>query len=243
MLNSKSGKQFLLPIIVLFIIVLGGIFFLKPKITNIINNRKELTGDRKILADLTTKVSLLEGLSKPELAEKADLLLKVLPSEKDVARTMSVLKQVALNNELIISELTIPDVGEIASGSSVPPKSSSKNEILPSLAVKLTVLGAREKIVNFLAQVEQTAPLARVSNLDISQKNEGLDEAMIDINSYYFPLPKTLNKTEQAVVSVTTQEETVFDKLDNFSFIGENSRETATSSALPSGEKTDLFNY
>ena len=238
--NSKGEKQFPLPMIVLVIIILGGVFLLKPKITNIINSRREIAGNRKILADLTEKVSLLQGLSKPELTDKTDLVLKVLPAEKNVAQTMSVIKKIALNNELIVSELTIAEVGEIASGSSVPSR-FSKDEILPSLTVQLTLSGAREKIVNFLTQVKATAPLMKVSGLSISQKIEGLDEAVIDIKSYYLPLPKTLNKAEQVVAPVTTQEETVFDKLNTFSLINE--EEITTPSTLPSGGKLDLFSY
>jgi len=235
-INSKS---WLFPGLILVLVILVSLFWLRPKLATIIKAKRELAANKKTLAALTQKVTTLEGLSQPELSDKVDLVLKILPSEKDVPGNLFVLKKLALNNELMVSELSIPEVGEIASSSAETQK-TSKDEILPSLEVKLTLLGSREKIISFLQQVETTAPLMRVSGLAISQKEEGLDEAMIDIRTYFLLFPKTIGELEQPIVSVTSQEEKIFGNLASFKLF--EASEVSSSSALPTG-KSDLFAY
>jgi len=234
----KKSKSFLFPGLILVLVILVSLFWLRPKVATIIKANRELTTSKKTLAELTQKVTILGGLSQPELSEKVDLVLKVLPSEKDVPRNLFVLKRLALDSELMVNELSIPEVGEIASSSAETKK--TKDEILPSLSVKLTLVGSREKIINFIQQVEVTAPLMRVSSLAISQKGEGLDEAMIDIRTYFLPFPKTIGKLEQPIVPVTSQEEKVFNDLASFKLLETN--ESTFSATLPVG-KTDLFSY
>lgn len=238
-MDFKKSKSILFPGLILILVILVSLFWLRPKMATIIKAKRELAANKKALAALTQKVTTLEGLSQPELSEKVDLVLKILPSEKDVPGNLFVLKKLALNNELMVSELSIPEVGEIAS-SSAETKKTSKDEILPSLAVKLTLVGSREKIISFLQQVETVAPLMKVSGLTISQKMEGLDEAMIDIRTYFLLFPKTIGELEQPIVSVTSQEEKVFAQLNKIEFFQES--EGLSSSPLPGG-KADLFSY
>jgi len=238
-MDFKKSKSFLFPGLILVLVILVSLFWLRPKVMAIIKNSRDLVANRKTLAELTKKMTSLEGLSKPELTDKVDLVLKVLPSEKNVPGNLFVLKKLALDNELMVSELSIPEVGEIASSSAETQK-TSKDEILPSLEVRLTLVGSREKIVNFLQQVKSTAPLMRVSGLAISQKEEDLDEAMIDIRTYFLLFPKTIGKLEQSISSITPQEEKVFNELSNFKLFEVN--EVSSSSALPTG-KSDLFSY
>ena len=236
-----NNKSFLFSGFVLMLVVLVSLFWLRPKVMAIVKANRDLTTSRKTLAELTKKVTTLEGLSKPELTDKVDLVLQVLPSEKDVPITISTLKRVALNNNLVVSELSIPEVGEIASSSAETKTSKNvKEDILPSLSVKLTLVGQRERIISFFKEVETTAPLMKVNGLAISQKAEGLDEALIDVRTYFLPFPKTIGKLEQSISPVTTQEEKVFNELSNFKLF--EASEVSPSSALPVG-KADLFNY
>ena len=236
-----NNKSFLFSGFVLILVVLVSLFWLRPKVMAIVKANRDLTAGRKTLAELTKKVTTLDGLSKPELTDKVDLALKILPVEKDVPTVLSTLKKVALNNELIVNEMSIPEVGEIASGSGETKTSKNvKEETLPSLSVKLTLIGPREKIISFFKQVETTAPLMKVSGLSISQKNEGTDESLIEVRTYFLPLPKTIGKLEQAVVPVTSQEEKIFNELASFKIFGKSVFEETSS---PSAIKLDLFGY
>lgn len=239
--DKKSKQSFLFSGFVLILVVLVSLFWLRPKVVDIVKANRDLTAGRKTLAELTKKVTTLDGLSKPELSDKVDLALKILPLEKDVPTTLSTLKKVALNNELIVNEISIPEVGEIASSSAETKTSKNiKEEALPSLSVKLTLIGSREKIINFFNQVETTAPLMKVSGLAISQKNEGTDESLIEVRTYFLPLPKTIGKLEQAVLPVTSQEEKIFNELSSFKIFEKSVFEETSS---PSAIKLDLFGY
>jgi len=239
--DKKSKQSYLFSGFVLILVVLVSLFWLMPKLMAIVKANRDLNVSRKTLAELTKKVTTLEGLSKPELTDKVDLALKILPLEKDVPGALSTLKKVALNNELIVNEMSIPEVGEITSGSAETKTSKNiKEEALPSLSVKLTLIGPREKIINFFNQVETTAPLMKVSGLSISQKNEGTDESLIEVRTYFLPLPKTIGKLEQTVVPVTSQEEKIFNELSSFKIFEKSVFEETSS---PSAAKLDLFGY
>jgi Tfp pilus assembly protein PilO len=236
---SKNSKSLLLPGVILVLLILVSLFWLKPKVVAVIKIRRDLITGQKSLAELTKKLATLEGLSKTELTEKVNLALKILPAEKDIPRNLFVIKELVLNSGLSGTGLSIPEVGEIASESATAIK-SSKDEILPSLEMKLDLVGPREKIGDFLQQIESTAPLMRVSSLTIAQKEGDLSEAMIGIKSYFLPFPKTLGKLEQSLPPITPQEEKVFNGLSNFKLL--EWPEVSTTSALPT-HKSDLFTY
>ncbi len=235
--ESKVNKSLLPPVIIFLFILLVSLFFLKPKIVSIAKFKRELNANKKTLAELTKKLTVLEGLSKPELTDKVILSLKVLPAEKDVATAIFVLKKMTSNNGLAIDSLSIPEVGEIATASAEA-KITDKKEILPSLVIKLNTFGEREKVVKFLKEIPITAPLMRVNSLKISQ-GEGFDEAEVELNYYFLSLPKTLGKPEQAINPITPNEEKVFNKINEFILT-----ETieGQEEAVPLG-KENLFTY
>jgi Tfp pilus assembly protein PilO len=239
--DTKNKQSFLFSGFVLILVVLVSLFWLRPKAMAIVKANRDLTASRKTLAELTKKVTTLDGLSKPELTDKVDLVLRILPVEKDVPTVLSILKKVALNNELIVNEMSMAEVGEVASDSAEAETSKNvEEEALPSLPVELILIGSREKIINFFKQVETTAPLMKVNSLSISQKNEVMDEFLIEVWTYFLPLPKTMGKLEQAVIPLTLQEEKIFNELASFKIFEKSVFEETSS---PSATKLDLFSY
>ncbi len=213
-LNLKENKVFLWPALILFLIVVASVFILKPKVSGIAKSRRELLAGKKTLASLTQKVAALEGLAEVELSEKVNSVLKVLPVEKDIPRNLFVLKRLALDAGLIFEGMTLADVGEISTAAAEP--KLKKGEILPSLSFDILVVGERDKVKNFLSSLKTTAPLMEVKELVISQKKENLPKITILINSFYFPLPKTIGKPEKPIVSIIRAEEEVLLKISEF---------------------------
>jgi Tfp pilus assembly protein PilO len=217
-INLKNLKQFLLPILIIFVILVVTVAVLKPKLETISESRRELIKDKKTLANLTTKVATLEGLARVEFSEKVDVALAVLPAEKNVPGNLSVIKNVALNNGLIVNNITIGEIGEIATISSTEKK--AKDSILPSFKVNLSLIGDVKMIKDFISQIQSTAPLMSVENLSISQKKTEIPETRMTIEAYFLPFPKTLGKAEQQLVAITSGEEKIFNRLNEFSFFG-----------------------
>jgi len=217
-INLKNLKPFLLPILIIFVILVVTIAVLKPKLEIISESRQQLIKDKKTLASLTTKVATLEGLARVEFSEKVDVALAVLPAEKNVPGNLSTIKNVALNNGLIVNNITIGEIGEIAAVN--PTAKMAKNTILPSFKINVSLIGNIEMIRNFINQIQLTAPLMAVKNVSISQKKTEIPETRMTIEAYFLPFPKTLGKAEQQLVAITSGEEKIFNRLNDFTLFG-----------------------
>jgi len=216
-INLKDLKPFLLPALIIFLILVVTAFVLKPKLEVMVKSHQQLTKDKKILADLTKKLATLEGLAKVEFSEKTDIALAVLPAEKDVPGNLAVIKNVALNNGLIVNDITISEVGEIAAVSSEI--KLKKDAILPSFRLNVSLTGSLEMIKNFISQIQSTAPLMEVKNVSLSQKKTESPETKMEIEAYFLPFPKTLGKPEQQLMAITSGEEKIFSRINGFTFL------------------------
>jgi Tfp pilus assembly protein PilO len=216
-INLKNLKPFLLPALIIFLILVVTVFVLKPRVEVMTKSRQQLTKDKKILADLTKKLATLEGLAKVEFSEKTDIALAVLPAEKDVPSNLAVIKNVALNNGLIVNDITISEVGEIATVSSE--SKLKKDAILPSFKLNVSLTGSMEMIKNFISQIQSTAPLMEVKNVSLSQKKTESPETKMEIEAYFLPFPKTLGKPEQQLIAITSGEEKIFSRINDFTFL------------------------
>ncbi len=213
-INLKENKILLIPLAVLFLILIASLFILRPKIADIFNARRNLVSNRKRLTSLTEKTAILEGLAEVELNEKVNDVLRVLPTEKDVAKNIFVLKRLALDAGLVFEGVNLSEVGEISTESAKT--KLIQGAILPSLSFNVSLIGSQDRVKNFLGDLGETAPLMKVAQLTISQKKENPPEATILIESFYLSLPKTIGKLETPVVSVNREEENVLLKIAEF---------------------------
>lgn len=213
-INLNNYKPFLMPGIILLLILVVTFTVFKPRFTLILKSQRQLASDRKILAGLTTKLATLEGLAKVEFNDKVNVALNVLPSYKDVPRNLLVIKKTALNNDLIIIDIAISDVGEIATASAK--QKGGKGEVLPFFTINLTVNGEKERIKNFISQIEMTAPLTKVKKVSIMKRKSELPETNLEIQAFFLAFPQTLGKPEQQLVAITSSEEKVFKRINEF---------------------------
>jgi len=215
-IDNKDYKTFLIPGIIILLILIITVFVLKPRFSLTVENRNRLLADKKLLAGLTSKLATLEGLAEVEFSDKVDVVLNVLPSEKDVPRNLSVVKKIALNNSLLVSDISISDIGEIATTSSK--QKVVKGSVLPFFTLDIKTIGSRELIKNFIKQLESTAPLMKITSVSISQKKADVTETSLEIQAFFLPFPKTIGKPEQQLVPITSEEDKTFEKINGFAF-------------------------
>ncbi len=210
-IDLKEIKSFALPLFVVILILVFSLAILKPKLEIIFKTSSQLNANKKILTALTKKLANLEGLAKVELTDKTNLALNVLPAEKDIAGSLSVIRKIAYNNLLVISDISIAEVGELATVSAK--QKPNKNEIIPSFKINLHVFGNVEKVKNFIIGLESTAPLMRVSQISLTSKKDLEQEATIDLEAFFLLYPTSIGKSEEPLVTITTEEEKVFTKI------------------------------
>lgn len=214
-IDLKEIKLFALPIFVVFLILVFSLAILKPKLDIIFKTSSQLNTNKKTLAALTKKLASLEGLAKVELTDKTNLALDFLPAEKDVPGSLFSIKKMAYNNGLIIGDISIAEVGELATISAK--QKINKNEIIPSFKINLHVFGDVERLKNFIISLESSTPLIRVNQISLTTKKGAGQEAIIDLAAFFLPFPVSIGKSEQPLVAITADEEKVFTRISEFS--------------------------
>jgi Tfp pilus assembly protein PilO len=213
-IDLKEIKTFTLPLFVVMLILIFSLTILRPKLEIIFKTSSQLNANKKTLTALTKKLATLEGLAKVELTDKTNLALDVLPAEKDVAGSLFSIKKIAYNNGLIVGDISISEVGELATVSAK--QKASKNEIIPSFKVNVHLVGEVEKIKNFVSNLESNTPLMRISQISLNTKKDLGQEAIIYLDAFFLPFPASIGKSEQPLTAITAEEEKVFVKISQF---------------------------
>lgn len=203
-------KSYLIPILVVLIIFVSSLVFLKPKIIDLIEIQKKNSEERKKLAQLSQKVAALEGLDINELTAKSDLLLKILPAEKDIPNFLTALKIISQQTNVTLKSLKT-DPGAISTVSAKPKTKEQKG--LPSVPFDLIVRGENDMIKDFLQKVENVMPLMRIEIVSLSNREDNFVEASLILNAYFQPLPQNIGPLEQSISLVTQEEENTYQTL------------------------------
>lgn len=207
-LENTQKRATLIPFL-LGVLFFGTIFFLRPKIGEILKFRKDITKEKETLARLTQKVAILEGLNETELEEKTKILLGILPAEMDISTFLLTVKNLSFQAEIPIKEIRVGlDESKGFSGS------SSFFTIWLKLEASLEKL---EKINNFIELVENSAPLMRVDSLTIYErgKEKGGGEVDLKIKAFYLLPPKELGAIDAPVSLLNAQEEKTYLQLSS----------------------------
>jgi Tfp pilus assembly protein PilO len=224
-------RLFFLPTVIFLAIILTGTLFLKPKLEQIIRVQAELSSKKTRLTQLTTKLAALEGLDVAELEAKISVVLQALPGEKDLGGSLLVIRGLTQTVEAELRSVQV-EPGEI----STPSAQSAEKYNLPFLSFKIKITGTLEQLKEFLAKSEEVAPLTRLDKIDISQKEGGLVEADLDLETFFLPLPVELGGAEKPLPSITAQEEKIYQNLSKLQKI----QPSESPPSIPSG-RTNPF--
>jgi hypothetical protein len=199
-------KNFLIPVFLIVSIIFSGWNFLLPKIIDIFQMRKTINEEKRKLIKLTEKEAFLESLDEYELIEKTQLLLKILPSEKDIILPWATLKSLASQFNLKTESIQV-DLGD-----------DKLNTGLSTVVFSLRVnANNKENIREFIEKIKVTRPLMEIEDLSIYFKTESESEANLKIKIFFLGLPKEIGKVEDPLSLLTTEEERVYQKVSEFS--------------------------
>ncbi len=202
---------YLFPLVVVILIVISTIAILKPKLDDLLKTRGNLTKQKKELAQLTQKVTVLEGYDQDELKDRVNKILRVLPKEKDAPLILVTMRSLANDYSLEISSLMI-DVGELATESA---ELKTKKETLPSLNIQLSVSGSLGDLYDFLEAIESTTPLMRIDHVSIDREGTTI-ESSIDLFTYHLAAPQDIGKVSRQITPLSSEEEEIYQKLSRY---------------------------
>lgn len=207
----SKHRSYLFPGVVVILILVSAMTILKPKLNDLLETRRGLAKQKQELAQLTQKVALLEGYDQNELNTRVNQILKVLPTEKDGPLILATVRSLVADYDLELESLNV-EVGEIATEAAEPKR---KEELLPSLSIKLSVTGSLDNLYNFLEAVESTTPLMMIDLVSVNREGTTI-ESSIQLSTYYLAAPKDIGKAGRQITPITSEEEEVYQKLSRY---------------------------
>jgi Tfp pilus assembly protein PilO len=203
--DKNRYKNLLFQFFLIGIIIFSGIWFLRPKISNIFQMRRQINVEKEKLAKLTQKEAFLKSLDEYELTSKTQFLLKILPTEKDAILPLATLRTLVSDYKLKVDSIQV-DLGQ-----------EESNLNLSSIGFLLKITGNKDDMKDLIEKIKTTYPLMKIEELVISSRTESQPEATIKINAFFLNLPKEIGKTEDPLSLVTPAEEKVYEYVSGFS--------------------------
>lgn len=192
--NLLSSTLPLLISIILFVIVgnfgVGRVLELRAQID-------QANIEKNILAD---KLNTLRSLA-PNLATSSEISSIALPEKNPALVTLSQIKNLATQNVVALSNIrTSSSAGGTAS--------------LLSTSLSFEVTGPSQGIISFLNGVHNIAPITIVNKIKLNETG-GTTQAEVTVSSFWAALPTQIPAVDQAVNTLTPDEQTVLNNLSS----------------------------
>lgn len=208
-----NNKQFIAMIVL--ILTLGIVVF-GPTLSTL---KKRLLINKELsieLVKLDKKLMILKGIDKNLIAERVKKMESVFPSDKPIVQLLSTLSLLASKHNLNFGGVSL-NPGLLTS--------EKKNEVknLSSLDFGFEVEGDFGKILIFLRELENAAPLMKVDKMGLEIKTSPLFDnvnilvlAKIRVSAYYKQSPETIGNINDPVKLLSRNDEAVLSRLLNF---------------------------
>lgn len=167
-------------------VVIVGWLILAPRINEIFQVQSQISQQKKLLADLRTKVGLLEDFMV-EYAGQDELMAAVFMPYKDTAQMLALIRDIAdragmstTGYRLAATNLVTPEqTGARAAVVNVEP-----------VEIEITVSGSAANVASFLQLLDESLPIKRVTELEITKASlSGANlELKMKVASFTFPL-------------------------------------------------------
>ena len=219
--NNLSQKTYLLlPILTIAVLLLLGKNFFLPSL----NKAKAIRKDNQALIArkqrMDEKVTELGSLDKEALKKQVESLMEIVPTEKDPATLIAVLKKSAEEYNLDLGAFKL-DPGEIGTAEAdlarvektdtkaEKSKKSTKSLLyqVEEALLSLNIVGEEEDVLKWLSSLSQTAPLVKISSFHIVYANDS-DKTSLAINCQYFfnKLPEVLGAIDAPLPEISNDE-------------------------------------
>ena len=245
-------KVYLVPLVSILVVFFIIPTIVLPQIKQINENWKIVSQNSKRLEALETKAAALEqiALAQAELDKNLAIAESALPIEKDVARLVRGVQNLAVGNGLEVSKVQIKpgktatesaspktatqDTSQDTTVKTSPVVSSSKTD----LVFELTLKGTLAAFQSFLKSVERTKRLLILSSFK-STSQTGSDYTFnVVVDAPFGPLPKiSQDQMAQAVAELSQDNKKLLKDLESTVF------KNVTNDPLPTGPTgvTDPF--
>ena len=162
--------------------------------------RDKISLAQKDQTTLSQKLKVLSSVSTTA-AQEAEAATSALPEGNPALVVVSQLKNLASSKGIILSAMK-SSAGSDSGGS------------FSDVTISFTIDGPRASVLSFLQDISQIAPLTSVVSVGINEF-AGVDDATVNLRSYWAPFPKTISPINQAITDLNSSEKQTLSEINN----------------------------
>lgn len=212
---------FFIPLLILVFCGAVSYFVLIPKISQVLDFRKEITVQKERITKLSEKLTTLDSYSETELLELSNLLLEAIPNEKNFYLLLSQSKEAFKQSNVSFGKFSLsPGLVSSTSASTTQAKKDDKDDSTVSLGVAFS--SSFEALLNLIQKTEKSVPFLQLANLRLGTITPASSSATFDlvgdlsIENYFRPLPKTLGTIETPLPKLSEADKKLLGEIKNW---------------------------
>ena len=204
-----------LPGVVVILMVLGGIFVVKPLVEKLLSDQSALGSERQKLTFLVNKVDQLNKLDGNLVQQRLQLINSVIPSTKDGLGGIAYLSQAAANFGLSVDSLSVSP-GIISTSSAATSAATGQGSEDQGLTFQMAVSGDRDSVLNFVDLfAKPTYPIFIPRTIALSLQGQK-ESAVLTLAMYWKSPPTSFGGDSVPVAVLTSGEESFLEWLKKY---------------------------
>lgn len=193
-----------------------------PQTLSFVSNQEALKKSLENLSFLEQKAATLGVLNGDDLKKSTEIMVTVLPDDKDYSRILGQVQSITQANGFSIASFQV----------GTPFTDTSTGAL--GFSIKVEVVGQKENFRNLLNGIENSNQVLKLSGIEISDQSDlARLESVLSIDAYYAPLPKAIGSLQSPLPELTSDD---IDILTKYSKLVSTRTSTATFSASPKGK-------
>jgi Tfp pilus assembly protein PilO len=180
---------------------------------------------RERLAVLTKKATFLQEMDTNQLEKRVRDVEQIFPSKKPSLEFLNSMRLLSEEDSVTLGAFTLKP-GQLEKEEETAAQTNTKKVVvenkLQDFQVQLEATGTLGNISKFVKDLERTAPLCKIENIDLSLKNYASESSILriglQVRIYYQAPPQTIPALETPISTLTQKEEKLLDELTAFKF-------------------------
>lgn len=208
-------KQFILPILTIFTVIVLSANFLIPKLYQAQEILEQKEKEAKLLIKIENKAKKLNTLANSSLKFDYEKMEAVLPSDKDGLYIIFSLTKLENDNKVKLEGLSLNPGKLDSTPSATTVIKKTENKLINNIDLNLIVIGSQDQVLIFLDKLTTITPLFNINSVNFFPHGDQ-SRLSIGISTYYQPLPKSIGKYDSSLPELTMEQQNAFNLVKNF---------------------------
>lgn len=184
------------PVLIGIVSLLLIVLLIAPQVVTYLGNQQALKQSLGRYEKLSVKASILQNINEADLKNKTEIAVAVLPEEKDYARILGLIQNIAAQSGFSIINFQI----------GTPFTNSSTRA--SGFSVKIDLSGPKDSFKSLLASIEGNSQILKLGSIEINNpRSVDRAEGILTIDTYYAPLPKSIGSVDAQLPELSSADQ------------------------------------